>query len=433
MIFLVSLCFSSGWWILTSNPELGAYIMILSGFCIAGIVGIFWLRENIKIKLIKSLFASFLILFITNQFLMYLDRSEIYKSAQAMGINFDRRDQLKFIEDLKNKGEQAYLMPTPLNFLQYTWNRVDVDTFFPLAGKPKATTVYCNAGTWTTYKSDRFGFNNNDSVYDLESSAVVLIGDSFVHGICVPQEKNIAGVLRKKGYKAISLGVVGQGPLTELASLVEYGRFFKPKIVVWFYLNETSFEFLKVEKKYPILLKYLSNNFSQGLIEKNDYLDNFWDEFNEQRITEAKIIKYKNLITLGKIRERLNLSVSYSSKANNENLNYDNTESQNQWVLLEQIFKQAKVVTEEVGGKIYMVNLAVRPLYDKGLSQKYNLIKKLMEKLQIPIIDMKKHIESYDNPAELFYLNRIGAHYNEKGYKLVADLVEQKGWLESVN
>ena len=114
LIFLGSLGFSSGWWILKSNPEWGAYIMILSGFFIAGIVGMFWLRENIKIKLIKLLFASFLTLFITDQFLLYLDRSEIYKSAQAMGINFDRRDRLEFIEDLENKGEQAYLMPTPL-------------------------------------------------------------------------------------------------------------------------------------------------------------------------------------------------------------------------------------------------------------------------------------------------------------------------------
>ena len=433
LIILGSLVFSGGWWILTSNPEWGAYIMILSGFFIAGIVGMFWLKENIKIKLIKLLFTSFLALFITDQFLLYIDRREIYKSVQAMGIKYDRRDQLEFIEDLKKKGEQAYLMPTPFNFIQYTWNKVDISTFFPLAGKPKATTVYCNAGTWTTYKSDRFGFNNKDSVYDLKSPAVVLIGDSFVHGVCVPQSKNIAGVFRKKGLKAISLGVGGQGPLTQLASLVEYGRFFKPKTVVWFYLNETNFEFLKVEKKYPILLKYLSGDFSQGLIEKNDYLDNFWDGFNEQRVFEAKFIKYKNFITLSKIREHLNLSVSSSTMANNEYLNKHAIELQNQWILLEQIFKQAKTVTEKSGGKFYLVALATKPAYGKDLSQRYDLMKKLMEKLHIPIIDIKKHLENYDNPAELFYLNQIGEHYNEKGYKLVADLIEQKGWLELVD
>jgi hypothetical protein len=203
--------------------------------------------------------------------------------------------------------------------------------------------------------------------------------------------------------------------------------------VVWFYLNETNFEFLKVEKKYPILLKYLSGDFSQGLIEKNDYLDNFWDGFNEQRVSEAKFIKYKNFITLSKIREHLNLSVSSSTMANNEYLNKHAIELQNQWILLEQIFKQAKTVTEKSGGKFYLVALATKPAYGKDLSQRYDLMKKLMEKLHIPIIDIKKHLESYDNPAELFYLNQIGEHYNEKGYKLVADLIEQKGWLELVD
>ena len=199
LIVLGSLVFSAGWWILTTNPEWGAYIMTLSGFFITGIVGMFWLKENIKLKLVKLLFASFLILFITDQLLLYLDRSQVYKSAQAMGvINFDRRDMLEFIGDLEKKGEQVYLTPTPFRFIQYTWNKIDTSTFFPLGGKPKATTVYCNSGTWTTYKSDRFGFNNKDSVYDSESPAVVLIGDSFVHGICVPQSKNIAGIFRDK-------------------------------------------------------------------------------------------------------------------------------------------------------------------------------------------------------------------------------------------
>jgi len=432
LIFLGSLVFSAGWWILATNPEWGAYVMTLSGFFITGIVGMFWLKENIKIKLIKLLFASFFALFITDQFLLYLDRSKIYKDAQAMGvINFDRRDRLEFIEDLKKKGEQVYIMPTTFRFIQYTWNKVDLATFFPLGGKAKATTAYCNSGTWTTYKSDRFGFNNKDSVYDLESPAIVLIGDSFVHGLCVPQSKNIAGVFREKGLKSISLGIGGQGPLTKLASLVEYGRFFKPKIVVWFYLSETNFEFLKVEKKYPILLKYLSGNFSQGLIEKNDYLDNFWDGFSEQRISEAKFIKYKNFITFSKIREHLSLSVSSSPMANNGYLNKHAIESKNQWILIEQIFKQAKVVTEEAGGKFYLVALATKPVYDKDLSQRYDLMKKLMEKLHVPMIDVKKHLESYDNPAQ--FIDKIGGHYNEKGYKLVADLIEQKGWLESLD
>ena len=68
LIVLGGLVFSSGLWVLTVNLEWGAYIMTLSGFFIAGIVGMFWLTQNIKIKLIKLLFASFLTLLIGDHY-----------------------------------------------------------------------------------------------------------------------------------------------------------------------------------------------------------------------------------------------------------------------------------------------------------------------------------------------------------------------------
>ena len=56
-----------------------------------------------------------------------------------------------------------------------------------------------------------------------------------------------------------------------------------------------------------------------------------------------------------------------------------------------------------------------------------------MKKLQIPIIDMQKQFANYDNLPELYSLHRINKHYNKKGYKLIADLIDEKGWLEGLN
>ena len=63
-----------------------------------------------------------------------------------------------------------------------------------------------------------------------------------------------------------------------------------------------------------------------------------------------------------------------------------------------------------------------------------------MKKLQIPIFDMQKQFANYDNLSELHSLHRIetligpeNKHYNKKGYKLVADLIDEKGWLEGLN
>jgi hypothetical protein len=421
-----------GWWVSKNSPEWGKYILSFGGIFSAGVVGLFWLKENEAIKILQLLFSSFLILVIVNQCLLYLDRSKNYKSAQAMGIDFDKRDVLEFTRDLRKKGEEVYLYPSPLVFLNHTWDKIDLSSFFPLGGKSKATTVFCNeSGTWITYKSDRFGFNNHNSVYDLENPAVVITGDSWAHGVCVPQENNIAGVLRKKGFKAISLGMPGQGPLTQLAGLIEYGRFFKPKVVIWLYNIRTSF--LNGEKKAPILLKYLSSNFSQNLIEKQESLDSFLYEFNKKRIFKGTLNKYKNFLTFHIIRKHFKLSNSSFLKENNKYLNNDAVELQKKWMLLEQVYKKAKFITEEAGGKFYVVNLTSHTDYKKKLSQKYDLIKKLMKKLQIPIIDMQKQFANYDNLPELYSLHRINKHYNKKGYKLIADLIDEKGWLEGLN
>ena len=52
--------------------------------------------------------------------------------------------------------------------------------FFPLAGISNTETVYCNElGFYPIYKSDRYGFNNLDNLWD-EKIDYVLMGDSMV-------------------------------------------------------------------------------------------------------------------------------------------------------------------------------------------------------------------------------------------------------------
>ena len=67
-------------------------------------------------------------------------------------------------------------------------------------------------------KTDRYGFNNNDKVYD-KSNKVVLVGDSFTHGACVNEGDDIAGLLRKKGINAINMEMGGNSELSKLATL----------------------------------------------------------------------------------------------------------------------------------------------------------------------------------------------------------------------
>jgi hypothetical protein len=62
--------------------------------------------------------------------------------------------------------------------------------------------IYFNeTGKWATYKSDRYGFNNQNNVWDYSEVNIALIGDSFTLGACVTDEENIASqsnVISKK-------------------------------------------------------------------------------------------------------------------------------------------------------------------------------------------------------------------------------------------
>ena len=61
--------------------------------------------------------------------------------------------------------------------------------------------------------------------------------------------------------------------LLELASLKEYGPYLKPDLVIWQITEANDYLDLLLEKNNPILMKYLQNNFNQGLIEKQAIID----------------------------------------------------------------------------------------------------------------------------------------------------------------
>ena len=62
-----------------------------------------------------------------------------------------------------------------------------------------------------TFDSDEYGFNNPPGSW--QAPRIVLVGDSFTQGDCVPPEKNIAAHLNRRFGGVLNLGVAGHGPL----------------------------------------------------------------------------------------------------------------------------------------------------------------------------------------------------------------------------
>lgn len=206
--------------------------------------------------------------------------------------NFDIRTKYQFYADLKKKGVDVVPSFPPKYFINKKVINYKKNPF-PLSGVSKKTTILCNeSGKFTTFLSDRYGFNNPDEEWDAKQIQYILIGDSFVIGECVSQNENISANLRILSKKnVLNIGYDGNGPLIELATLKEYAGRKKTKKVLWFYYEGNDLGNLNKESANKFLLNYLKKNFSQDLISKQNKIDDKLLKLIELEAEKNKEIK----------------------------------------------------------------------------------------------------------------------------------------------
>ena len=290
----------------------------------------FYFKKSINQKILLATFSIFITLFFLELYLaISLNQNspnkilnlkkEIYKSNTSK--DYDTRNQVEIYEELK-KVEKISIKLSPKDFLE------NEDNLIPLSGIANIKTIDCNEnGYFSFYKSDRYGFNNNDYIWDKEIIDYVLIGDSFAQGACVNPDKNIAGNLSAiSNKKVLNLGFAGNGPLLELATLKEYIKLVKVKKILWFYFEGNDNFDLSYEIKNKKLIKYLNEkNFDQKLHLKQKDIDKIINneifkkvEFNKKRgiFSEKKESFVFKLIKLFHLRDQVRkyLNENYSFK-----------------------------------------------------------------------------------------------------------------------
>ena len=210
---------------------------------------------------------------------------------QKTGILFDVRSKREVIEDMQAEGLEAF--PSVHSHLIIPDNGLKINgkMIFPVAGVSRKTTVSCNeSGKWITYGSDEHGFNNPTGLFGAEETDIVLIGDSFTQGVCVRQDEDIAGQLRRmSGLKIINLGNARDGPLLDLVSLKEYAEPLKPKYVFWLYYEGNDLGDLVSERKSSFLLEYRDDRFSQHLIIRQPEIDSALNKYIERIAGETQM------------------------------------------------------------------------------------------------------------------------------------------------
>ena len=127
------------------------------------------------------------------------------------------------LAELEKRGIDARTRMSPSSLVASDGFTVNGQHLFPFSGFGKTTTVFCDeSGFWVIYESDRFGFRNEDHLWNSDEIDYVYIGDSFTHGACVEEHDTFSGVANSTGKQVLNLGIGGTGPLVHLAVFKEY-------------------------------------------------------------------------------------------------------------------------------------------------------------------------------------------------------------------
>jgi hypothetical protein len=364
----------------------------------------------------------------------------LVRLAARYGRTYDTRSQLQVVRDSRSKGFDVVPSVYPNGFFvqqadgslksQFAIDDLEVAV---LGGISRRTTVFCNeSGAWISYESDEHGFHNPHGIWSSPRIDVAVLGDSFAQGMCVPSDRSFAGIIRRQYPATLNLGMASTGPLMALATLKEYAARYMPRIVLWFLFEENDFGDLRRELTAPLLMRYLQDEFSQGLIDRQTGIDSALEEHVEQRMTtpasppvvgERAPVGLPAFLRLGNVRERLRLvhGAAVTPVVDHRVVSPETMQ------LLADILSEAKETVSAWGGEIYLVYLPERERY--AVSEVARLdeairtgVLEIGRTVGIPVVDMHSAFQSDGDPLALFPFRRRG-HYNEEGHRLVGETV----------
>lgn len=393
-------------------------------------------REVSRVKLSISLFSVITTLYMS-EFLLIIFQPMLFRTPDMAG--YDNRSVIEIIDEDRQAGVMAYPSANPRIMMEDPLT-INGKTVIPLGGATEAKTIVCNEwGKFFSYTSDKYGFNNSSS--DWDSVDLALVGDSYTQGYCMPDEKHFAGIIRSKHRNVLNLGMSGNGPLVQLATIREYLEPLAPGKVVWLYFEGNDIEDLTREMKDPVTSQYLkSRTFTQELRKNSLAIDKALKIYLERRIEKERQKKNQSYfasvsdlkrrfwewVKLYNLRARLHLANFKEGWVLDEydfSVSFEDVKSAYDEILAE--------VAERVSGwdgKLYFVYL---PGWEQfGRYEGYNEhpfkshVLETARRLNIPVLDLSDAFRKQENPLKLFPFE-TNLHYNHEGNQLVAEKVLQ--------
>jgi hypothetical protein len=359
----------------------------------------------------------------------YLDFFAAPDHLAGLPDSFDRRSVAEVVTDLRKKGVDAYPATFPANF-SLTGNPVSIDgkKVIPLGAASNTNMVYCNeSGTRLVYRTDEHGFNNPPGQWD-KPADIVMIGDSFTEGACVPPEMNMAARFRKQFPNTLNLGKGGNDATFALATVQEIVPKLKPKIVLWFFFVPNDVEDIALNlERQPIMQRYLENpEYRQGVLGMQNKIDAAIHERIRQVASglEADQFakKFQNFKVLYSIRDRVAKALGWRSRFNSS----DPANYRKSLETLPVIARRIKTIVERSGGHLIAIDLPDNETVT-GIWDMTPLRRAAIEAISgagVPVLDMMAEFRKNPDPAQYFYFRRF-SHYTPEGYRLVADAVSK--------
>lgn len=275
-------------------------------------------------NILLTLFSLYLGLFIVDIFLKNYSYRNVSIDKRTKSIrNKVNINKIKKAAELRRIGYLPVVNPkrsrnNPLN---------KIDSWYPVGGLPNAKTyLSCDEGYGVmTYISDRFGFRNKDKKWEniLEKKINIALGDSFIHGYCVPNENTIPYLMEKKSNETfLNLGM-GNNTSYDYIATLKYliEPLIKAKVDIntvnlFFYINdnnlvrkdlelklEENFNIFEIDAKNISNLKMNSKYYDQqfkailNVLNKNKMkkLPKFMDEIRPFLSSSKQVILLKNI------------------------------------------------------------------------------------------------------------------------------------------
>ena len=370
------------------------------------------IKKSLKILCI-NLFLLYFFLYI-GEILINYNKNQLFQKTRLYYLN----------KKIKKNSSKIYL-----NFGSYKLlDKVNLNNL-PLSGYNQAKILLCldEYNKPIYYNSDKNGFNNE--IYQ-EQNDILLIGDSYVQGMCVKNSENFNGQFKKFDFNTTSLGVAGNGPLLEYATFKEFKSQYKFKKLILFITPDNDFYDLSNEINNKILINYLLNkNFLQDLSnkdkknEKKNILNEYFNNKTKRFANDFLSVYHFNLKEIGNLIEnvfskKIKEDYFYLQNEKVDEVFFEIIKHFNDYLTYQNI--DFYIVFNSVTPNIlYPSNLESRK-YKRLLDIKVSKIKELLDENQIKYLDYTQFLlKNYNKNNINFVFKKINNrwdHYTEKGY-----------------